>query len=1251
MKALRYIGLGLAALLLLAALVLVWLLNSTTGAEWAARRAEGALADRLAVGGVEGSLAGPLVLTDVRYADPDTGMQVHVTRASVDVALRALLGMRVRVEDFGAQGLRVQLGRTVEETEKEEPQEPFSLEPPIDTILDRAVIEDAQILSADGSGPILVADRAELAGSWTSAALAVRRFLLQSPQGRAQFAGEVTGREVYVGSGNGEFDWRMEDTRYAGTLALRGEGRNARVELHLTSPMQARLKGALEQTDNLPWNIELDVPRFDPRRELAPESDITVLAASLSASGNRESAAATGRLTIGEHVIDVEPLRAAWTAERLVVEELVARLDEGAGRLGVSGTVRLDAEPVAADLLVQWRDLELPEDWAGQRLATHGVLALTGSAEKYTVKGELAAGPPGDLSDIALAVNGTREALQIDRFTIEQKLGRLTANGRVELEPAVSWELTAQATRFDPGRLLPDWPGRLGFSLASRGRLAEDGPDATLRIERLQGVLRDRPVSGEADLAIAPNRVIAGKLQIRSGGSQVRIDGKSGAEMNLTVDLGIAALDDWLPDSAGSVRGRFDVSGQWPRLHVKGNARAQGLRYGDTHARRARLSVDATVPEEPAGNLALRVNGVEAGDFSLRTLRLQASGSESEHVVELDADGTPLATSLRVQGSRVEGGWRGTLERLQLAAENVPRIALAQPAEIAFVDGAITVGRSCLRGDGIALCVAAEGRPEGPLQASYELDDLPLALVAALAAPELPFELEGTVAGRGTVRREADGALFGDLFIASPAGGVADPKDDAEELLRYEDLRIGAQLQGDLARLQARGVVGAGGELDATLSVVGLQSSETAPQLDGNATLALADLAPLAVFTPQLASARGSARALVRISGTTESPQVVGEIAANELGAEVPELGITLREGTLHAIRASDGTIEVKGGIASGDGRLELQGDAPDLDALRIQIRGEQFLAADIPGARVIITPDLSFTRSSERMMLEGIVRIPDARIDLQRIPQAQGGQSRSPDVVVIDEEISEAEAGLPLHAKVTLVLGENVQLVGFGLDARVEGSVVVTERPGEETTASGEIRAAGTYKAYGQELTIEHGRLLYAGTPLTDPRLDILASRAIERDNVTVRLQVTGTAQAPELNVSSEPVMGQTEALAYLVTGRPLAQLGQSEGDRDLLQSAAQQLGGAAGGLIARSLGKRLGLDEVKVEQEESIGGAALTVGEYLSPRLFVSYGFGLFNPGQIVTLRYILTDRLSLEASQAPDDTRGAIEYRVER
>ena len=41
----------------------------------------------------------------------------------------------------------------------------------------------------------------------------------------------------------------------------------------------------------------------------------------------------------------------------------------------------------------------------------------------------------------------------------------------------------------------------------------------------------------------------------------------------------------------------------------------------------------------------------------------------------------------------------------------------------------------------------------------------------------------------------------------------------------------------------------------------------------------------------------------------------------------------------------------------------------------------------------------------------------------------------------------------------------------------------------------------AGRYKAYGQDLTIEDGRLLFAGTPLDNPRLAIVAMRKIDDD------------------------------------------------------------------------------------------------------------------------------------------------------
>ena len=57
------------------------------------------------------------------------------------------------------------------------------------------------------------------------------------------------------------------------------------------------------------------------------------------------------------------------------------------------------------------------------------------------------------------------------------------------------------------------------------------------------------------------------------------------------------------------------------------------------------------------------------------------------------------------------------------------------------------------------------------------------------------------------------------------------------------------------------------------------------------------------------------------------------------------------------------------------------------------------------------------------------------------------------------------------------------------------------------------------------------------------------------------------------------------------------------------------------------------------------------LTIGQYLSPRLFLSNGVGLFQPGEVVTLRYKISDALSLEAENATDSSRGGVEYRIEK
>ena len=241
------------------------------------------------------------------------------------------------------------------------------------------------------------------------------------------------------------------------------------------------------------------------------------------------------------------------------------------------------------------------------------------------------------------------------------------------------------------------------------------------------------------------------------------------------------------------------------------------------------------------------------------------------------------------------------------------------------------------------------------------------------------------------------------------------------------------------------------------------------------------------------------------------------------------------------------------------------------------------------------------------------------------------------------------AEQAIPLFADITIALGEKVNLTGFGLQAKVAGQLDVRERPGTDTVGSGTVRVTGTYKAYGQDLTIQEGELLYANTPLDNPRLRIEATRTVEE--VVAGLRVRGSAQNPELTVFSDPPMGQANALSYIVAGKPLEEIGSGEGEGDAMQAATRSLGAAAGGLLAKNVGRRLGADELSVKDDEMIGGAALTVGQYLSPRVYLSYGVGLFEPGEVVTLRYKINSDLSVQAQRGPEDTRAGIEYRRQK
>ena len=118
-------------------------------------------------------------------------------------------------------------------------------------------------------------------------------------------------------------------------------------------------------------------------------------------------------------------------------------------------------------------------------------------------------------------------------------------------------------------------------NVSAGGLMAEAGPRGTLDLRALSGNLRGRPVRGQGNIDFAAPAKLAGDLALSSGRSRVSVKGTSGEgqRIHATVDLGVESLNDWLPDTTGSLTGRFLVRGVWPKLTIDGSADGRALGF------------------------------------------------------------------------------------------------------------------------------------------------------------------------------------------------------------------------------------------------------------------------------------------------------------------------------------------------------------------------------------------------------------------------------------------------------------------------------------------------------------------------------------------------------------------------------------------------------------------------------------------------------------------------------------------------
>lgn len=1244
----RRIGIAVAVLVALLVIGLWWLLGTTSGLHFALARVTAATDGALSVQAAHGTLAGPLQLDGVEYRDADAGTRAHVEHIEADLVMWSLLSGKVHFANLEVDGTQVAL------TSSEEPEEEssdLSLKPPLDIVLDRVRIRDVDIKQDDE--PLFAADSLDLAGAWTASGLNLEQLKLRSPDGRADLAGQVALIPGYKGTGHGEFRWKVDDNIWAGSLEAHSDGSKAQLTLALTRPLTSHLAITLQQSDDMSWQAQLKMPPSDPA-PLLGESSLKTLALDLSASGDREGGSLQGDIDLDQTRLHVQPLKLRYDSDKqqIWLQQLTLTSPQIQGTLEGKGRVDLGATPLTADMHVQWHDVLVPEDLAGQELASAGDITFSGSAEHYKVDGKVDAGPPKHLTHLDLDLTGTPQQVLLESLTIRQPKGHLDAHGTLTLKPVMGWDLLIKGEHFDPGQLLAGWDGALDLDLSTKGHLADAGPEATLALDKLQGTLRQRQLRGHGKLHVSPERIVNGKLALASGQSTIDIDAHGKSSNHIDLQLAIRSLNDWLPDTGGTLDGNVKVTGNWPELAVRGHLRGHKLAMDENRVDDVNLEFDVPDISHPGGNLDLQGKQLVAGGLSFKQISLTGKGDAAHHNLRLDARGEPLSLKLALSGRMQGDAWNGTLSTLDLEPQGMPVWTLQKPAQLAWDKGRASLSETCLSAGEPQLCIAAEQAENGALEASYRLQQIPLALIVTAAGDGLPLRSDGVINGDGRISRSAAGDLNGQAVLTSPQGSIHYTDRPDTPLLAYHDFHVKADLAPDRQHVTLAARLNDDGRLDGDVSINGPQQN-----LAGEVALRLNSLAPIELFTSEVANVKGHLDSRFRLGGTLAAPDLDGEARLEEFAAELPALGLKLHDGLVTVATHGQQQLDIDGHVGSGEGTLKLDGTlglGANADT-RLTISGSKVEAANIPAAKVTISPDLAITRGTKGTNLTGKLAIDKANIELEKLPGGgSGGAQASPDVVVVDDEKkAEEEAALPLTADLTVDLGRHTHLAGYGMDGRVSGSLNVHQRPGRATTGRGQIEVNGTYKAYGQDLSIQKGLLLFASTPVDNPGLNIRAVRSLNPnatidEGQVVGLLISGTAQRPVMTVFSNPVMEQSDALSYLITGKPLSSVEGGEGD--MVNAAAQALGSATGDLLAKGIGARLGID-AGVSNSAALGTAAFTVGKYLSPRLYLSYGVGLFDPGQVITLRYILSRRWNFEAEQASEFSRASFNYRIEK
>ncbi len=1195
-----------------------WLLHTESGMRWALASGIGAAVGQIDYSAARGTLAGGFEIDAPRVELP----QLRVTAEQLRVRLRpyALWRGELLLESLRLVGAHYTVLPDPDDQPAPSAGRPGRIDLPFDVVLQNIDLVDNEFdYGGDDLLVFSVAAReiAIRAGKLTIDGLALRQGDLSM---RASAAVDTT--TDWAGEFASEGEWTLPSVLHRGRLRLSGDLDALAMEMAMEGGGELRLDANLERPLEAPGiagrlgATQLDLASF------GIGGPIGKLDLDLVFDWTDSKLGVSGPIAIDGRALDLAVTGLEVIDQQLHVDVLKLGSPD-VGQLTATGRWPLNPDAAPGTLAVGLDRFWLG-DWRGELDSlpprVTGTLALTGHVIDWQVEfdGAWSRGEPS--GPLRLTASSKDERILVGPSQIGLGPSLLKFDGEVGLGEQTVLGFNLDASALDPSMLAPAWPGSVNATARLDATLGDEA-SWSLAIAQLNGELRAAPISASGAFNGVDAHPDGGQLDLQWGASQVAVTIPATDQLQLQLtsfDLGLAGP--W----QGQVSGRIDTRLHADLTETAAQLQVTGLVMEGEGIRAASLRVD----KKAGWELDVAAEALEINGTSFSSLRLVGSGTAAAHRLDLDAREARGHIEAGISGRWADPAWSGTLDSLLLTPTDGVGWTLADTSALSWDGTRLALAPACLRVAAASVCVGVD-HSGASTRLDINVDALPLSELMAFA-PAGDWKVHGELAGGGALTIDA-GAMGGTMRFAIN-DGLLDAGAGSGETLAFDGELV---FDGASSQLDANVGLGEHGSFTARAAGIGQEGGEL------TLAFAISDLSFVDGLSAEVQGMRG------RLDGELRAPlsdpsQLQGQLESSELQFELPVAGLKAAAGRLGLNFAGDGQLRLDGNFDIAPGSLRIEGQV-GLGAggeAEIRIIGDNVGLVGLPAVRLAGDTNFLVRFAPGGVVIEGGILLRQGKINLDRTTPTVPA---SEDVVI--EDAPPPPPPLPITADISVAMIQAVDLVGFGLEAKLNGGVRVTQRPGKTPRGQGEILVTGIFNAYGQKLDIERGRLGFGGRRIDNPSLDILAIRRVNRQRVGV--QVRGTARQPIVRLYSETPMDQSEILAMLVLGHSSTTAGGAAGAQ--LNEYADAMQTAGGSLIAGSIGRRFGL-AAGVENFGSAIGSALVVGKYVSPRFFVGFGSSLLEATQLVILRFRWTENIELELISG-DEQKGSVSWRTER